>query len=460
MAEYENVEDELNAIMNGNYETEDDSDSSDAESDEGENLDTTDDEDTDREDESEEETETNDDSAESDEDTEETEDEEDEENALVDDDGSEDEDDSDSDETEESDEDEAASDETATEDEDDTDTEAATDGKEAETTDDVDYRKQYETLLETSKANQEFYDKVAGVKFKANGKEFEGFKDPKKIIQAQQMAYNYSEKMAGFKQYRPYMGPLKDRGMIDDPTKFDLAMSLIDGDKEALKQHISNLGIDPIDLDMENIAYVSKAKTASRDSIAIEDALEAARAQGVGDKVYNTVMKEWDDESFRDFVSDPHIQSDLIEQMANGDYDTVMTKVGQMGVLDTKFASMKKTDQYKAAIRELVAEDSAQRAAADKATQIANEESERARAAEESAATIAAEKAAAAQAIKDAKYEQEVARKNAEAKDARKKASAVSKKKPNASKRQKADPLDLTGAEISSFLDKMIMGKK
>ena len=231
MADYDNVSDELDALINGNYESdESDVDASDAE-DNNEDTDHTEADDT--------ETETNDTAAELGDDTDAGTEDDGEENTPVDNDGVEesndDEDGVEGDEADDaSDADEGSDKDDSKDAEDSTDTDENSDGEDSKTTDTVDYQKQYEELLVKSKDATDFYEQVAGVKFKANGKEFEGFKDPKKIIQAQQMAYNYSEKMAGFKAYRPYMGPLKDRGMLDDTSKFDLAMSLIDGDREAL----------------------------------------------------------------------------------------------------------------------------------------------------------------------------------------------------------------------------------
>jgi len=460
MATYENVADELDALINGNHEDDTEEQVADETEVNNEDTDHTETDDT--------ETETNDEAAELSDDTDDGTDEEDEENAPVDNDGSEelndDDDGTEGEEDENPDDSEDPAEEDSKSDEDSTETEDDEDGSESENTDAVDYQKQYEELLEKSKVATDFYEKVAGVKFKANGKEFEGFKDPKKVIQAQQMAYNYSEKMAGFKAYRPYMGPLKDRGMLDDTGKFDLAMSLIDGDKEALKQHIKNLGIDPVDLDMEDIKYAGESKTSSRDVIAIEDALESAKASGVEDQVYNTVMKEWDDDSFRDFVGNQSIQDDLIAQMADGSYDTVMSKVGQMSVLDSRFSGMKMVDKYRSAINELNSEETQRATAQDTANSVAVEaqEAEAVKVEQEAKVQAEVESKANIEAKAVAAYKAEVnKKKNARAKVARDKANNASKQKPTSSnKRNKVDPMSYNGAEISNFLDEMIMGKK
>ena len=435
---YDSVADELDAMIRGNHEY-DTTESADDLAVNNEDTDHTEEDDTIAE--------TNGQAAELDEDSADGADNDSEENTLVDDDsldGVEDDKDKSKD----------GSKEDSTTTEDSTDTDTAEDGSEVKTTDTIDYQKQYADLVEKSKAATEFYEKVAGVKFKANGKEVEGFKDPQKIIQAQQMAYNYSEKMAGFKQYRPYMGPLKERGMLDDPTKFDLAMSLIDGDKEALKQHMANIGVDPMELDMETISYTAAPKTSSRDMLAIEDALEAAKTHGVEDKVYSTVMKEWDDDSFKEFIGNKAVQNDLITQMASGDYDVVMGKVAQLSVIDDSFSNMKMVDKYRAAINELNSE-VAPATSPTPATTVTPEVpivDTQALAAEESAKI-------AAKAVEEYKAKVNKAR-NEKAKAEREKATAVSKPKSTTSSKVKHDPMALSGKEISDMLDRMMMGKK
>ena len=435
---YDSVADELDAMIRGNHEY-DTTESADDLAVNNEDTDHTEEDDTIAE--------TNGQAAELDEDSADGADNDSEENTLVDDDsldGVEDDKDKSKD----------GSKEDSTTTEDSTDTDTAEDGSEVKTTDTIDYQKQYADLVEKSKAATEFYEKVAGVKFKANGKEVEGFKDPQKIIQAQQMAYNYSEKMAGFKQYRPYMGPLKERGMLDDPTKFDLAMSLIDGDKEALKQHMANIGVDPMELDMETISYTAAPKTSSRDMLAIEDALEAAKTHGVEDKIYSTVMKEWDDDSFKEFIGNKAVQNDLITQMASGDYDVVMNKVAQLSVIDDNFSNMKMVDKYRAAINELNSE-VAPATSPTPATTVTPEVpivDTQALAAEESAKI-------AAKAVEEYKAKVNKAR-NEKAKADREKATVASKPKSTTTSISKHDPMALSGKEISDMLDRMMMGKK
>lgn len=439
--DYDNVADELEALINGDI-----------------GIDATE-EDTDLPDDSETDTDTNESDDGHTQDTDDVLDDDDRENTLVDDGDTddvldEDSDESDTEDENESDEVDEENTDTDNTEENQTDPESEADVAKDET-DEVDYQKEYQELLEKSKVASEFYDKVAGAKFKANGKEVEGFKDPEKLIQAQQLAYNYSAKMAGFKQYRPFMAPLKERGILENPEKFDLAMKIIDGDPEALKQHMKNLEIDPVDFDMEDVKYEPTVVRSTNDMLAIEDAMDQARMAGVDKEVYQAVVKDWDDDSFKEFVDNPAVQKDLIEHVSNGSYDIVMQKVEQMSVLDPRFASQKMTDKYRAAIQQLNAEHTSNDVVAqetpDNSQDLAKKQLELDR--------IELEKKAAE--IEAARAELEKARKNEAANKARAKAAAVSKSKPKANGRKKAiDPLELDGVGMSKLLDQMIMGNK
>ena len=283
-------------------------------------------EDTDQEEESEDDSETNDESDGDYQDTEEDEEDDEEEDTLVETDDSDDEDEADE-----------ASDEVS---EDDAETEAPNDGEEP-ATEEIDYKA--------------FYESVTNAEFVVNGKKVKGFKDPQKIIQSQQMAGGFSEKMAGFKQYRPFMSPLKERGMLDDAAKFDLAMNLVDGDKEAIKTHLKTLGIDPLDLDMDTIDYTPTAATASQESLVIEDVMERAKSAGVEDRVREVVGKEWDAESFQEFVANPSVRDDLLQHIETGAYDKVQEKIVELKRLDYNgsYSAKNTIGQYRDAVAAL-----------------------------------------------------------------------------------------------------------
>lgn len=320
--------------------------------------------------------------------------------------------------------------------EDEAETEDPSDGEDSDT-DKVDYKA--------------FYDQVVNTEFVVNGKKVKGFSDPQKIIQSQQMAGGFSEKMAGFKQYRPFMAPLKDRGMLEDQAKFDLAMNLVDGDKEAIKQHLQSLNIDPLDLDMEQINYEAKPTVASPESLVIEDVMERAKGAGIEDRVRQIVGKDWDAESFQEFVKNDAVRSDLLQHIETGAYDAVQDKMLELKRLDFDggYSSMNTISQYRVAVAELQKEYQAQ--ASTKKQQESTVVKKTA---------VKTEKAKIADSRKEAIYKEKAAKREAEIAKQRKRAASMSRKKPKAKPAAKKtfDPMELEGEEFDKHMEFLMTG--
>ena len=294
---------------------------------------------------------------------------------------------------------------------------------------------------------KKFYDEIANAEFVANGKKVKAFTDPEKIIRSQQMLHGYSDRMKGFNEYRPFMKALKDKGLLEDESKFNFALSLLDGDKAAIKQHMKTLNIDPVDLELDETAYKPKNFVASPESIILEDTLQVARESGIEDKLRKTIGEQWDNESFKEFVSNPEVRQDLLEHMQSGAFDMVQDKIREMELLDTygTFRNMKSTDKYRHAVQ-LVNQDLSR----NKPSEPVNVQAQNANVQNKANNDIAA---------KEASYKAQVEQKNKEADEARKKAAALSKKKSAVVQTKKFDPLALDGDELDSFVDNLISGK-
>lgn len=455
-------EDLFDSMLNGSFEEEEieeeaedveeeddveDEEVEDAEDDlEDEDEDSEDQEDTDLEEDEEDEDEPDDlDDGEDDEESESDEDDE-EEDALVEDYDSDDEDDDTDEEDEEDDESlEDDEDDIDEESEDDAETDEASDGEPLET-DGIDYKA--------------FYDAVVNTEFTVNGKKSKGFADPKKVIQSMQMAGGFSEKMAGFKKYRPFMAPLQERGMLEDQTKFDLAMNIIDGDKEAIKKHLESLSIDPLDLDMESIQYEGKATTASTASLVVDDAVERAKSGGYEDQFRQVIGKDWDSESFNEFIENPKVRADLLDHMESGAYDKVTDKMSEMSRLDHNgaFGNMSTIAKYRAAVSQLQAEAPEVREDAPEPVPVTVPKTAKPKVKKKKTPTVSEEKAKIKQARKEAAYKKELEAKDAKRAKQRKRATSMSKKKPKSKPAAKFDPLKVEGEDLSNLMDQLING--
>lgn len=294
---------------------------------------------------------------------------------------------------------------------------------------------------------KKFYEDVTQAEFTANGKKVKGFVTADKLISAQQMAYGYSDKMEGFKQYRPYMMPLKEKGYLDNPEKFNLALDLADGNVDALKKHIQTLGIDVMtwDLDEEKVNYTAKEHRASERSIAVNETIDRAKAAGVNDRLQLVVGEQWDESSVEEFMKDAKIRNDLVDHMQNGVYDMVQDKIREIKATDYGFSDLKSTDQYRKALSILDSEYTASQAsAAEEANKIAAKEAEKKRIADEQA---------------KAEYTDKVQQKNKETDKLRKKAANASiRSKPGKTAKPKFDPMALEGDDLDAFVDSLIDG--
>lgn len=312
---------------------------------------------------------------------------------------------------------------------------------------------------------KKFYDEIANAEFVANGKKVKGFTDPSKIIRSQQMLHDYSNKMRGINEYKPYLKALKDKGIIGNEEKFNFAMSLLDGDKATIKKHLESLKIDPVDLELDddaNAQYSPRNYMPSKESLVLDEAMDIARSSGVEDKLRTVIAKEWDEESFGEFLRDPRVRNDLITHMQDGSFDTIQNKMTEMEMLDLtgSFRGLKSTDKYRAAIAEINREIQYQYNRQSVNPSIPQQEQYyRSAPTGQNQYQPNAEAERLALAAKEAEYKA-MAEKKLRDDEARKRAAMITKKKSVTVTQKKFDPLALEGDDLDNFVNELISGKK
>ena len=312
---------------------------------------------------------------------------------------------------------------------------------------------------------KKFYDEIANAEFVANGKKVKGFTDPSKIIRSQQMLHDYSNKMRGINEYKPYLKALKDKGIIGNEEKFNFAMSLLDGDKATIKKHLESLKIDPVDLELDddaNAQYSPRNYMPSKESLVLDEAMDIARSSGVEDKLRTVIAKEWDEESFGEFLRDPRVRNDLITHMQDGSFDTIQNKMTEMEMLDLtgSFMGLKSTDKYRAAIAEINREIQYQYNRQSVNPSIPQQQQYyRSAPVGQNQYQPNAEAERLALAAKEAEYKA-MAEKKLRDDEARKRAAMITKKKSVTVTQKKFDPLALEGDDLDNFVNELIAGKK
>ena len=311
----------------------------------------------------------------------------------------------------------------------DSDEEVDTEAEKPETTDEVNYK--------------EFYEKVALAKFTANGREVEGFKNPEDLIRAQQMLHGYSDKMKVFKEYKKFIKPLEERKITADPDKFNLAMSLLDGDVEAIKKVIKDKGIDPLEMDLEDIKYTQKDYLPNETQLMFDETIEQAKELGIEEKFNKALTKDFDDASFKEFVDNPLVRRDLMQHLQDGTYDIVQNEIKSMELLDTagQLNGMSTVDKYRAAVNRLQ-----QRSIQEQPVKV-----------EPKVDKVADEKARIDKERVAEEFKRKAAEKEAKIAEERKKAASVSKKKVVKRKVQEVKPEALKGDQFRDYFKNMLM---
>ena len=304
---------------------------------------------------------------------------------------------------------------------------------------------------------KKFYNEIANAEFIANGKKVKGFTDPSKIIRSQQMLHDYSNKMRGINEYKPYLKALKEKGIIGDEEKFNFAMSLLDGDKATIKKHMEALKIDLVDLELdEDSKYVPKNYIPSKQSMVLDEAMEIASNIGVDTKLRSVIAKDWDDDSFAEFLNNPSVRNDLLTHMQDGTYEIVQNKINELEMLDMNgsYRGLKSTDKYRAAIAEINRENQTRPVNPSAyQNQYANQQ-------QNNGSYIDAERARLADlAAKEAEYKA-MAEKKFRDDEARKKAAMITKKKTTTVTQKKFDPLELEGDALDEFVNELISSSK
>lgn len=343
------------------------------------------------------------------------------------------------------------------------DTKDQNDGSDKDT-EEPNYKDEYAKL-------KAFYEKVTG-EFKANGKTIKGFNDPDKIIQGLQKAIGFEEKNAVINKHKQFLSPLKERGMLEDPEKFNLALSILDGDKEAIKKHLKDLDINPVlDLDLDEIDYKPKQHLASEVKVVLNDALDYAETIGVKDKLNEVLVKDMDDGSFSDFIKYPKLRNDLVEHLQDGTYDLVKVRIDEIRLTDMSgdYKALKMVDQYRYALESLVKEAEETKiketVTASKSNEIAT--STNVNTDTKASTKVNADNIVSQAVVLDEKRKQEILAeeeekfraeiRNKKAEEDRKAAADISKKKTKTvSKKEEFDPLTLNGDDFQKYFNSLM----
>jgi hypothetical protein len=180
----------------------------------------------------------------------------------------------------------------------------------------IDYKVQYEQLLSP---------------FKANGKDIkvDTVEDARSLMQ---MGANYNKKMAALKPNLKVVKMLDNHGLLDE-QKLSYLIDLSKQDPEAVKKLVKDSGIDPLDIDTDNIAYRPNAYNVSDSEVALDGILDDIRDTSTFNTTIDIIGNKWDEASKDMIAKDPNIIKVINDHVGSGIFKKVSEVVERERIL-------------------------------------------------------------------------------------------------------------------------------
>ena len=180
----------------------------------------------------------------------------------------------------------------------------------------IDYKVQYEQLLSP---------------FKANGKDIkvDTVEDARSLMQ---MGANYNKKMAALKPNLKVVKMLDNHGLLDE-QKLSYLIDLSKQDPEAVKKLVKDSGIDPLDIDTDNIAYRPNAYNVSDSEVALDGILDDIRDTSSFNTTIDIIGNKWDEASKDMIAKDPNIIKVINDHVGSGIFKKVSEVVERERIL-------------------------------------------------------------------------------------------------------------------------------
>ena len=198
-------------------------------------------------------------------------------------------------------------------------------------TGDVDYKSEYDRLL---------------APFKANGKDMQ-VQSVDDALTLMKMGANYNKKMAGLKPNLKLMKMLENNKLLNE-EKLSYLIDLDRKDPEAIAKLLKDSGINPLDVDVaKDTEYKPGTYTVDDKEVELDSVLDDIRESGSFKETIDIISNKWDDSSKKVVLADPGIIKVINEQVGNGIYAKIMTKVESEKMLG-RLTELSDLEAYKA----------------------------------------------------------------------------------------------------------------
>ena len=177
----------------------------------------------------------------------------------------------------------------------------------------------------------------SGLKFKANGQEFE-FTQEEVLAQFETVfgkAANYTQKMQKIAPYRKMISALEQEGVTHD--SLNLALDALKGDKGAIKKLLENNKLDAYDLtsdEEKDVPYTPNVYGKDETLLEIEEITSRIQSDEEFAITKNVIDEQWDAASRQAIASNPNYITGLHNDIKAGIFDQVSPAAMKMKVLD------------------------------------------------------------------------------------------------------------------------------
>lgn len=192
-----------------------------------------------------------------------------------------------------------------------------------------------ETAEETASTEDKSITAPVVHKFKANGKEYEITDDemrqqfPKIFGQAM----NYTQKMQTLSPWRKTIDAMEQAKIKHEDV--NLLIDVLKGDKAALASVIKKVGVDTLDIDLEE-GDTYQAKEYGRDTkvLDLQDVINSINTDPEYAVTHKIISSEWDDASWNVLSNDPEKVRLLHVDVKNGTYAKLQPIAEKLRVFD------------------------------------------------------------------------------------------------------------------------------
>ncbi len=197
---------------------------------------------------------------------------------------------------------------------------------------------------------KQFYDAIQNGELEIDGVKLNSITDPEKLLEIQQKSISDSRKLDEFSDVKPVLKTIRDSG-LKDPKRLATVVEALSGNPEALKLLIKESGVDPLELDYQDIdnSKIDENKYIQSDvELAFDGFIDNADKLGVKDQLVEKVVSGWDSESLAKLSTDGVSGSRILRHIKSGAFDEVKAEMINQERLDTtgEFKSMNDFDRY------------------------------------------------------------------------------------------------------------------